>query len=66
MENSKVLIDCAKAAGVKKVVFSSHTQTSLDSPLGYIRGKAQVEHYLRHSGLSYAIVKPCTIFGDTP
>lgn len=25
VENSKILIDCAKAAGVKKIVFTSHT-----------------------------------------
>jgi nucleoside-diphosphate-sugar epimerase len=36
-ENSKMLIDCAKEAGVKKIVYTSHTQTSLNSPFDYIR-----------------------------
>ena len=66
MENSKTLIDCAKNAGVKKIIYISHTQTSLNSPHAYIRGKAQVEEYLKNSGLQYGIVKPCGIFGDTP
>jgi nucleoside-diphosphate-sugar epimerase len=64
--NSKMLIDCAREAGVRKVVFTSHTQTSLDSPFPYIREKAKVEEYLKQSGLEWGIVKPCAIFGRTP
>jgi uncharacterized protein YbjT (DUF2867 family) len=63
--NSKMLIDCAKKAGVKKIIYTSHTQTSLDSPFPYISEKAKVEQYLRQSGLGYGIVKPCAIFGRT-
>jgi len=66
IQNSKNIVDAAKMAGVKKIVYSSHTQTSLDSPLQYIRGKAEVEQYIRESGLEYGFVKPCCIFGDTP
>lgn len=40
--NSKMLIDCAKKAGVKKIVYTSHTQTSLDSPFPYIKEKAKI------------------------
>lgn len=65
-QNSKLLIDCAREAGVKKVVFTSHTQTSVDSPFPYIREKAKVEKYLKESGLGWGIVKPCAIFGRTP
>lgn len=64
--NSKLLIDCAKEAGVRKVVYTSHTQTSLESPFPYIREKARVEQHLQASGLEWGIVKPCAIFGRTP
>jgi len=40
--SSKMLIDCAKEAGVKKIVYTSHTQTSLTSPYDYIREKAKI------------------------
>ena len=60
------MIDCAKEAGVKKVIYTSHTQTSLNSPFPYIREKAKVEDYLENSGLRWGIVKPCAIVGRTP
>jgi nucleoside-diphosphate-sugar epimerase len=60
-----MLIDCAKEAGVKKVIYTSHTQTSLDSPFPYIREKAKIEHHLKNSGLKWGIVRPCAIFGRT-
>lgn len=56
----------AKAVGVRKVVFSSHTRTSEQSPFAYISGKARAEAALRQAGLAYAIVRPCGIFGDSP
>jgi nucleoside-diphosphate-sugar epimerase len=68
-ERVKIMFECAAEAGVSKVVMASHTQTSLDSPYDYIRGKAQAEQYLREvseqRGINYAIVRPCGIFGDT-
>lgn len=36
---------------------------SPESPLGYYRGKAQLEQAVRKSGLSYAILRPTVIFG---
>ena len=36
---------------------------SLESPLGYYKGKAQLEQAVIDSGLSYAIVRPTVIFG---
>jgi len=36
---------------------------SLESRLGYYRGKAQVEQAVVDSGLSYAILRPTVIFG---
>lgn len=52
--------------GVKKIVYVSHTNTSLNSRFEYIRGKAIVEDLVRKSGISYGIAKPCVIYGDTP
>ena len=37
---------------------------SLESPLGYYRGKAQLEQAVIDSGLSYAILRPTVIFGS--
>lgn len=59
------LFEAARRAGVGKVVLASHTRTCVDSPFAYIAGKARAEQALRASGLDYAIVRPCGIFGDT-
>lgn len=61
--HTKALIDAAVDAGVGRVVHVSITQPSADSPLPYFRGKAELEAYLRASGLSYAILRPAVLFG---
>ena len=63
VENSRVLFRAAAEAGVGRVVHVSITNPSLDSPLPYFRGKAQVEQALRASGLSHAILRPAVFFG---
>ena len=45
------------------VVHVSITNPSIDSPLPYFKGKAQVEQALTGSGLSYAILRPAVFFG---
>jgi NADH dehydrogenase len=57
------LIAAAKDAGVKRIVHVSIANPSLESPLGYYRGKAQLEQAVIDSGLSYAILRPTVIFG---
>lgn len=52
------LIDAAKAAGVKHFVFTSALGAGADHPVDFFRIKYQVEEYLRHSGLSYTILRP--------
>lgn len=64
VENSRILIQCAREAGVRRFVHISITNPSLDSRFFYFRGKARVEQALRESGLSYAIVRPTVVFGD--
>jgi nucleoside-diphosphate-sugar epimerase len=63
VENSRRLIDAARAASVRRVVHVSIANASISSPLPYYRGKALVEDYLRGSGLSYAIVRPTVLYG---
>jgi NADH dehydrogenase len=59
----KTLIQAAADAGVERVVHVSITNPSLDSHLPYFSGKAQVEEFLKASGLSYAILRPAVFFG---
>lgn len=63
VENSRRLIDAARAAGVRRVVHVSIANASTSSPLPYYRGKALVEEHLRGSGLPYAIVRPTVLYG---
>ncbi|MXZ40615.1 MAG: NAD(P)H-binding protein [Caldilineaceae bacterium SB0666_bin_21] len=63
VQNSCMLLDAAKAAGVQRIVHVSITQPSADSRLTYFRGKAQVEAHLRGTGLSHAILRPSCFFG---
>lgn len=64
VENTLKLFSAAKQAGVRRVVHTSITNPSLDSPLEYFRGKAVLEKALKESGLSYAILRPAVLFGD--
>jgi uncharacterized protein YbjT (DUF2867 family) len=61
--NSRALIRAAREAGVAKIVHLSIANPSLDSPLPYYSGKAQVEEAILDSGLSYTILRPTVIFG---
>lgn len=63
VENTLVLFDAARRAGVRRVVHVSITNPSADSPLEYFSGKARLEQALRESGLSYAILRPTVLFG---
>ena len=48
-------------------LISASVAASEDSPFEYIAGKARAAAALRASGVeSYAIARPCGIFGDTP
>lgn len=62
-DNTRRLIRAAEEAAVKRIVHVSITNPSLDSPLPYFKGKAQVEDAIRSSSLSYAILRPAVVFG---
>lgn len=63
VQNTRTLIEAAKDAGVQRIVHVSIAKPSADSPLGYYRGKAQLEQAVIDSGLSYTILRPTVIFG---
>jgi len=63
VSNSRVLIQAATEAGVRRIVHLSIANPSLDSRLPYYSGKALVEKAIVDSGLSYAILRPTVIFG---
>ncbi len=63
VQNTRTLIGAAKSAGVKRIVHVSIANPSLESKLGYYKGKAQLEQAVVESGLSYTILRPTVIFG---
>jgi uncharacterized protein YbjT (DUF2867 family) len=63
VQNTRTLINAAMNAGVRRIVHVSIANPSLESPLGYYRGKALLEQAVLDSGLSYAILRPTVIFG---
>jgi uncharacterized protein YbjT (DUF2867 family) len=63
VSNSRILIQAAREAGVRRIVHLSIANPSMDSHLPYYSGKAKVEKAIVDSGLSYAILRPTVIFG---
>jgi NADH dehydrogenase len=64
VENTCLLFDAAKKAGVKKIVHTSITNPSEDSPLEYFSGKAKLEKELINLGIPYSILRPAVLFGN--
>ena len=63
VENSRVLFEAARRAGVRRIIHLSVTNPSPDSPLGYFRGKAAVERALAESTPEHAVIRPSLVFG---
>lgn len=63
VRNTITLFNCAKQAGVERLVHISVTNPSDQSHLEYFRGKAAVEKALKESGISYSILRPAIFFG---
>jgi uncharacterized protein YbjT (DUF2867 family) len=63
VQNTRTLISAARNAGVERIVHVSIANPSLESNLGYYKGKAQLEESVVESGLSYVILRPTVIFG---
>jgi NADH dehydrogenase len=54
----RALIDAAKAAGVKRFVYTSVHGASPEHRIDFFRTKAGVEDYLARSGLGFTILRP--------
>jgi uncharacterized protein YbjT (DUF2867 family) len=63
VENTKILVDAAAKAGIKRIIHISITNPSADSHLPYFWGKAANEKVVIDSGMSYAILRPTVLFG---
>ena len=63
VENTKILLRAAEAAGVRKIVHVSVTNAAETSPLPYFRGKGLAEAAIMRSRLACAIIRPTLIFG---
>lgn len=66
LERIKTIVEAAKDANVKRIVYLSHTKPDINSNIGYIRAKAQAEEFIANNFDSYGFVRPCLLFGDTP
>lgn len=63
VENTRKLVNAAKAAGVKRIVHVSIANPSADSHLPYYWGKAANEKAVIDSGLPHAILRPTVLVG---
>lgn len=63
VDNSALLFEAARDAGVRRIVHISVTNADRAPYLPYFAGKAQVEQALRASGVPHAIVRPSVVFG---
>jgi NADH dehydrogenase len=63
LANTVTLFDCAKKAGIKKIIHISVTNPAEDDPLPYYKGKALQEKALKESGIPFTIVRPTLVFG---
>jgi uncharacterized protein YbjT (DUF2867 family) len=61
--NSKILIDTAERAGVRRIIHISITNPDRSSDLPYFRGKAEIEEHIREIDVSHAILRPAVLFG---
>jgi len=64
VRNTATLFECARAAGIRKIVHISVTRAYEDSPLPYYAGKARQERALMELGLPYAVLRPTLVFGE--
>ena len=64
LRNTRTLFECAREAGVKRIVHVSVTNPSPDSRLPYYRGKSKQERMLADVDVPHSIVRPTLVFGQ--
>ena len=57
-QGNRNLINAARDAGVRHFIFTSALGVSEQSPVHFMRAKAETERYLRDSGMEYTILQP--------
>lgn len=55
---NRALIDAARGAGVEHFVFVSALGVSEDSPVEFLRAKAETERHLQESGMVWTVLQP--------
>ncbi|MDD4029475.1 MAG: NAD(P)H-binding protein [Caldisericia bacterium] len=63
VQNIGFLVQCAKQAGIQKIIHISVSNPSIDSQLSYFKGKAEAEEIVQQSGIPYTILRPTLVFG---
>jgi NADH dehydrogenase len=61
--NTKVLFECARQAGVRRIIHISVTNASTTSSLPYYAGKGLQEEALKACGVPYTIIRPTLVYG---
>ena len=64
VRNTAILFECARRAGIQRIVHISVTHAALSSELPYYAGKARQEQALLDCGVPCSIVRPTLVFGD--
>ena len=63
VEQTKVMFEAAKEAGVRRIVHINITNPDAHSDLPYFRGKGQLEEALRElEGVAHAILRPTVLY----
>lgn len=58
LEGNRALVDAARAAGVRHVIFASTVGAHTEHPVPLFRYKAAIEQRLRDSGMMFTILQP--------
>ncbi len=62
-DGTVALVDAAKAAGVRRLVYMSGAGAAPDAPRHWFRAKWRAEEAVRNSGIPYTIFRPSWIYG---
>ena len=63
VRNTRILLEAAAGAGVRRIVHASVVGVETHDHLPYYRGKREQEALVRAAGVPYAILRPTWIFG---
>jgi len=63
VQNTLILFEAARKAGLRRIVHISITNPSEDSLDEYFSGKARLEHALQELGVPFTILRPAVLFG---